>query len=381
MAKTGSNIYRRKDGRYEGRILIGRDLHKKSRYLYVYAKSLREVKEKMRCLRAQQKNPRRSGPLSMGRCAEEWLEGNRSCWKPTTYDAYLRLIERYILPILGGCPVREFSTAMLDSFCAQLEDRSRKKELTGSYRKYICSIACQIAEYASFSHQLDLAAVRLPSLKSVKTEMSLPSQEELDCLERYLLKNASDDTCLGILFAMYTGVRIGELCALRWEDIDLENAVVHIRRNLQRIRRPGESPAGPDSIRTMLSFQEPKSVKSLRPIPLASRLLKLLKQYCRPDELYLIPGKDFPWTDSRTIQYRFKAILQKCGCSNFHFHLLRHAFASRCLREGFDLKSLSEIMGHSSVQVTLNIYVHSTMQQKQDMINMIYDSPQEEGTS
>lgn len=119
----------------------------------------------------------------------------------------------------------------------------------------------------------------------------------------------------------------------------------------------------------------------MRSIPLPPVLLPLLKLYKDEDTKYVVKGKKSPWAEPRTLQYRFSGILKQCSIKNFRFHMLRHAFATRCIAKGFDVKSLSEILGHSSVQITLNLYVHSTMQRKKQLMNLFSFYLYEEKTS
>ena len=202
-------------------------------------------------------------------------------------------------------------------------------------------------------------------------EVEMPNEAELKRLEEYLLCHLDQDTCLGILTAACTGIRIGELCALQWSDIDLEGGFLKIRKNLQRVPvcERGAN-RDPDAAKTRIHTQLPKTPRSQRTIPLPDGLLAILRMYAGPEESYLISGKKAPWAEARTVQYRFSSILKKCGIRPFRFHLLRHAFASRCLDNGCDLKCLSEILGHSSVSTTMNLYVHPTMKKKKQVMNL-----------
>lgn len=120
----------------------------------------------------------------------------------------------------------------------------------------------------------------------------------------------------------------------------------------------------PDQKMTQIVRQTPKTSDSCRIIPLPEKLIVLLRQYQKDVTAYVISGGKNPWAEPRTIQYRFKNILKRCNIEYFNFHMLRHAFATRCVAMGLDVKSLSEILGHSSIQITLNLYVHTTIQQK-----------------
>lgn len=371
MAKAGSNIYRRKDGRYEGRILMEKSVCQKPKYVYVYARTLREVKQKMKEVKRENSVDRDVWNMRLSEGAEEWMQEKRGEWKVTTYDAYQRVISRYIEPILGQYKIRDIGKKTMDGFSREIVKMSENGHVSEKYKKYICSIVCQIVEYESRLHQLDARQPGLPDFRVLKKETELPSDKDLALLETYLLHHLHEDTCLGILVAKCTGIRIGELCALQWRDIDLERGMVTISRNLQRVVKYGEEAETEEgTTKTKVCLLEPKTMNSVRRIPLADGLVEILKLYQREPERYLISGQKSEWAEVRTVQYRFNSILKKCGVKPFRFHLLRHAFASRCVGQGCDIKSLSEVLGHSSVQITMNIYVHSSMQQKKDMVNL-----------
>lgn len=373
MPKTGNNIYKRKDGRYEGRVMLGRSVYNKPRYAYVYARTLREVKQKMKEVKdREQKKPAPATPL-MRDVADEWLAEKKKKWKPNTYDTYLRMLDRYIIPVLGDYKVENITKCILNEFADEIAGHSATGQIAEGYKKYICAIVYQILSYANETYQLDCQIPHLPEFRIQRKEMTLPDDKDLIRLEDYLMSNLEDTTCLGILFAKYTGIRVGELCALQWKDIDLEKGSVTIRRTLQRIKNHGETEAQENghSAKTTVCMQMPKTMNSCRDIPLADGLVEILKRYQKPPEHYLISGRKKEWAEVRTVQYRFAAILKKCQIEPFHFHLLRHAFASQCVGRGCDMKSLSEVLGHSNVQITMNIYVHSSMKQKKDMMNLI----------
>lgn len=367
MPKMGTNIYKRKDGRYEGRILVGRTIYQKPRYVYVYGKTVREVKDKIERIRKEEQQCNRKEQPDMRTAAGEWLQKMSGQWKPTTYDVYQRTIQQYIDPILGNYTVSEINRNVLEAFSSEMNNLSRKDELSAKYRKYACAIVCQIVEYTSNTYQLGLEMPRMPDFRIQKDEMKLPGPKDFYILESYLKEHLDNDTCLGILVAKYTGIRIGELCALQWRDIDLEDGTVTIQRNMQRIKNYAEAEEG----KTKLSIQKPKTTKSMRVIPIADSLLDILRAHQKEPGKYLISGRKREWAEIRTVQYRFASILKKCGLEPFHFHLLRHAFASQCISAGCDMKSLSEMLGHSNVQITMNIYVHSSMKQKKELVNHI----------
>ena len=158
---------------------------------------------------------------------------------------------------------------------------------------------------------------------------------------------------------MYSGLRIGELCALTWDDIDFKNGVVRVSKALQRV--PDKSGKG----KTALIVTSPKSKTSVRDIPVPAFVLDILKQNGRSG--YILSGTNKS-VEPRTMQNRFKAVLKDCGVRCANFHLLRHTYATVCIESGFDAKTVSELLGHSNVNITLNRYVHSSMEMKKKCV-------------
>lgn len=374
MARTGNNIYKRKDGRYEGRILVGRNSRRKPKYIYIYAKTLREVKRKMSEARIDRLDTeQREQDISVQTAAEEWIRTAKKKWKPTTLRMYQSIVSHYVIPLLGSLSVLQIADKTLAEFAESLDGYSDKKSLSDRYKKYICCLVRQIIRNAQNTRHLEQKILLIPDFHLQKKIIQLPPEQDLIRLKQYLLEHPDDDTCLGILVAMSTGIRIGELCALQWEDFDLERGSVLIRKNLQRIQNAEVQNEVQETgvTKTRVCIQMPKTVSSIRIIPLADGLTDLLRAHRKSPEKYLIPGRKREWVDIRTLQYRFSSILKKCRIQPFHFHLLRHAFASRCVELGCDIKGLSEILGHSSVQITMNIYVHSSTKQKKAMMNLV----------
>lgn len=363
MARTGSNIYKRKDGRYEGRILVGKNRCRKPKFIYVYARTLKEVRQKMDAARSVAPTEKKTEEaVFMRDAAEGWLEEKKEKWKPNTLSMYQIVVRNYIVPLLGDCRLADIDRETMETFAETLDSRSKSEKLSGRYKKYICSIAGQIMVYAG------CVRPALPEFRANRKTVQLPLEQDIENLKQYLLAHLSEDTCVGILVAMHTGIRIGELCALRWEDFDLEKGCLTIRRNLQRVRKDAPPVGG---TKTQICIQMPKTLASIRVIPLSDGLIDVLKLCRRPAGSYLISGRKSAWVEVRTLQYRFTSILKKCRISPFRFHMLRHAFASRCVELGCDVKSLSEVLGHSNIQITMNIYVHSSVRQKKNMMNLV----------
>ena len=164
---------------------------------------------------------------------------------------------------------------------------------------------------------------------------------------------------------MYTGLRIGEVCALKWKDIDFNNKILSVTHTLQRVY------AGKRN--TKVIYTTPKTQKSLRKIPINNNLYEILKRYSKKysKEAFVITGDTKRYLEPIAYRYTYRTILKIAKVSYKKYHTLRHTFATRCINVGMDIKSLSEILGHANVTITLNTYVHSSMQTKNKYINRL----------
>ena len=163
---------------------------------------------------------------------------------------------------------------------------------------------------------------------------------------------------------LVTGMRIGEICALRWENIDLEKRVLTVRHTIQRIQ------CFEGDRKTKVIIAEPKSQSSRREIPIPDCIMPMLKELKGKNSAFVLTETEKP-IEPRTMQYRFKRILENAGVGYYNFHVLRHSMASSAVELGFDVKTLSEILGHSSVQVTLDRYIHTSMEHKRNCMNLM----------
>lgn len=165
---------------------------------------------------------------------------------------------------------------------------------------------------------------------------------------------------MGVYLCLFTGIRIGELCALQWKDISFDDNTLKIGRTLQRLQCTDNSSLA----KTKIIITEPKSPAASRCIPLPDFLVNTIKPFAGAPQSFILSGSSKKVIEPRTMQNHFKKYLveSKVECANFHS--LRHTFATRCVEIGFEIKTLSEILGHSSVKITLDRYVHSSMEQK-----------------
>lgn len=366
MAKRGDNIRKRKDGRWEGRYKKGRTADGGIIYGSVYGKTYKEVKSKME---ATIQNPTtiavaKNKQMTFGDVLNLWMTHNRIRLKGGTINKYQSLIDTHILPELGTIRITELSATQINAFLDKKLTNGRIDGSGGLSPSYVRSIMLVIS--AAIKYAID-EQMCLPLKTTVckpattKKELMILSLEEQKMLEASLLSNL-DMTCAGIFISLHTGLRIGEICGLAWEDIDLDAMVIHVRHTVARVKMDE---------RTTLILDTPKTKASKRDIPISSILFPVLKKLrCISNSGFVITGtKEF--MKPRTFEYRYHRILDAVGLVSVNYHSLRHTFATRCVEVGVDVKSLSEILGHGNVSVTLNTYVHSSLEMKRNQLEKL----------
>ena len=361
MAK-GENIFKRKDGRWEARYIKERTLSGKARYGYCYGKTYKEAKEKVtQCRLALLAGapPTRTGSRRLGEYCSQWLESKRSCVKPSTYIKYETAVLRHIQPELGDCLPRQISTALLDGFSARL----RQKGLAPKSVHDILVTLRGIRKYTAAQPGSALAAAELHYPKLERREMRVLSLPEQERLVAYLLADL-DFARFGLLLALFTGVRIGELCALRWRDISLPDQTIRITSTMQRLRSQSTG-------KTEIHIGTAKSSTSVRTIPMTQNAAQLCARMSpgRP-ECYVLTGTE-AFMEPRALQYRLGKYTRACGLEGVHCHTLRHTFATRAVEVGFEIKSLSEILGHATTGITLERYVHASIELKRNKMQKL----------
>lgn len=197
-------------------------------------------------------------------------------------------------------------------------------------------------------------------IKQNAKSMRVLNKTEQTQLCEYILEKP--EPCnIGILVCLFTGLRIGEICALRWEDISFSDQSIYIHHTLQRIQTHQDHGG-----KTKVVTTTPKSACSIRRIPLPDEISDILVSNQKSSSGYLLTNDDFKFIEPRTMQNKFKKVLKSAGIADANFHALRHTFATRCIELGFDVKSLSEILGHATVNITMNRYVHPTYEMKKE---------------
>lgn len=366
MARRGENIYKRKDGRWEGRYIKGKNSAGKTIYGYVYSKTYNEVKEKLTKAKNDCKNyflsENAKGTLS--EFAQQWLETVRTNCKPSTYVKYRNTVFKHILPVLGNYQVHQIETTVINTFCYE---KLQNNSLSPKTIKDILSIIKLIIKHAKNFDVLCNCDFENISIKSNKCTVKGLTTIQTGKIKAFLTNNINYVN-VGILISFYTGIRIGELCALKFNDISFETNTIHIDKTMQRIQN-----FKGDKNKTDIIISSPKSECSIREIPVPQFIIDLIiKNDLYKSDAYLLTGEIVRFIEPRTLENKFKKIASICNIENVTFHMIRHTFASNCIEAGVDAKSLSEILGHSSVNITLNRYVHSSMEIKKKNMEKLY---------
>lgn len=296
--------------------------------------------------------------------SECWLREAQTFLKESSVIKYENMLRSYILPVFGEMELSDITNENLVSFVGDLRTSGGIKK-NGLAPSTVSEVVTTLNSLRIYALRHDYTIKFTPTCVTVKQKKSsirVFSRSEEKRLMAYLHEHM-DLTSLGIIICLYTGIRIGELCALRWDAIDLFERTMQINKTVQRLRIR-DNPVKKTEVRIL----EPKTQNSIRTIPLPDVLVELLEGY-QTKGAFLLTGDKTRFFEPRVIQKRFKRILEKSGIADANFHTTRHTFATRSVELGFDIKSLSEILGHSSVTVTMNLYVHPTMELKAENMN------------
>lgn len=309
--------------------------------------------------------------IMMADVCEEWLDMKRLLIKQSTYAKYRNIVERHIQPGLGECSLTNVNSYLINNFIYQKMRTGRldkEGKLAAKTVRDIMTILKSIVKYAETEYHTENLAGNSVLPKRSKPKLEVLSSKEQKMIEEYLLNNLEEPRCAGLLVCMYTGLRIGEICALRWDNVNFEDKSITITHTLQRISLP-DSEANK---KTRIIIDEPKSDSSFRTIPIPEKVYGVIRKSCYP-----LAGSDFFLTNSskivepRNYQYFFQRSLEKIGMRKVNFHILRHTFATRCVEAGFDVKTLSEILGHADTSITLNYYIHSNWENKKKQMQLL----------
>ena len=364
MSKRGENIYKRKDGRWEGRYIKDRTVGGKAFYGYVYAYSYEETRTKLQdAIRdwhsSEQTCQEETETTDFQSLAEEWFCHMKPLVKESTYRKYSNLWQSYIRPQLGHMQIPDISQSILEEYCTALltSGGSKGEGLSAKTVSDTMSLIRCVLQFCISKKIVVSCDTRMITVKQCTKKMRVLTVKEQQILCNHIYSDLSPQN-VGVLFCLFTGIRVGEICALKWEDISFSENTVHIHQTMQRIQ------IDETENKTKIIITTPKSTCSIRTIPLPDELISVLKTVRGSASGYFLTGSDKRWIEPRTMQYHFKSLLKRCKIEDANYHALRHTFATRCVELGFDVKSLSEILGHASVNITMNRYVHPSMNLK-----------------
>lgn len=370
MPRRGDNIRKRKDGRWEARYIRDDCDDPSKKYGSVYGKTYQEAKDKRDLIikQGQQQKPS-SGSLLFRDLLNAWQDANRVRLKEASISRYQNLIDTHILPELGNKRINQINASAINRFLSTKLEKGRidgEGGLSASYVRSISLVIGSAIQYGVSEKMCDplLSPITKPSLP--KKALSVLSTEKQRQLEQELLDAMNEEKLL-VYLTLYSGLRIGEACALRWEDISLESKLIYVRQTVSRV---WYSENGKKKSKLVVGL--PKTESSQRCIPICSKLYAILSSFPhRKRHGYVLPNNDGGFTSPRTFEYRYKKILKAAKVEPVNYHALRHTFATRCIERGVDVKSLSEILGHADASITLNTYVHSSIELKRIQIEKL----------
>ena len=298
--------------------------------------------------------------LNFEKISEEWLETKKISIKESTYFNYVYSINKYIMPKFMNYTIENLQKYNFNDFIIELMETLSNKTI----RDIIC-ILKSILNYANEEYNANIKLKKIKSPQLIPEKIEILSNKEKGRLVNFCLREKSLKS-IGILICLNTGLRIGEICALKWKNVNLDKNILYVKNTLLRAYDNNEK-------KTKIIIYNPKTVNSIRAIPISNKLYEILKPIKNEykDEAYVLTGNNEKYIEPRSYQKYFKDILRKCKIKGYKFHTLRHSFSCNCIEVGMDAKSLSEILGHSKVEITLNRYVHSNNKKKKKYLEKI----------
>lgn len=305
-----------------------------------------------------------SNSLNFKQISTLWKEEKRNFVKRSTMSAYLLILENHLLPVFGemySAEEQEVQTFVINKLNSGLSQKSVKDMLI-----VLKMVARYGAKHGYLSHpDWDIKYPTEHTAKELPV-LSISHQRKLmtHITENFTFRN------LGVLLCLHTGMRIGEVCALKWEDIDVANGIITVSKTLERLYV-----IEGDKKHTELVVSTPKTKNSHREIPMTKELIKVIKPLKNivNSTFYVLTNEATP-TEPRTYRNYYKKLLKSLDIPEIKFHGLRHSFATRCIESQCDYKTVSVILGHANIATTLNLYVHPNMEQKKRCLDKMMKS-------
>lgn len=290
---------------------------------------------------------------------DEWLEFKRLNVKKSTYYNYKFVIDKRIRNELGEMNIYKLAEYDFNKFICEMSKSLSKKTLSDTI-----ILLKQILKFVGRKYNIDYKFDLITIPKLEKNDSKIFNDNEIKILSNYLLKSREIKN-MGILISLYEGLRIGEVCSLKWGDINFEDDEIKVQNTMQRIYlNPKE---------TVVITGKPKTKNSIRSIPISKKIEKQLRRNSIrfSKNSYVLTGDENKFIEPIYYRNYYKKVLDGLDVPYKKYHSLRHTFATRCIKTGMDVKSLSEILGHSNVGITMNIYVHSDFDTKRKYMNML----------
>lgn len=292
---------------------------------------------------------------------EEWLIMKKKKTKTSTYNKYQTIISKNIKPILGNKIFKKLKSEDITNFF----NEEKIIKLSDSTKNILLVVINSSIKYGIEKKYRKTNINIKVKIKKPKERIVYLTKKEQNTLEKYLTNNLNLKN-LAVLVDLYTGLRIGELCSLKWNDIDFINNTISVTKTVQRVKCNEENCYN----KTKLIITPPKTEHSIRTIPIPNFLVTILKEYRSEKDIYIFTNTNKP-KDPRALEKHFKNLLLKCEIRELVFHSLRHTYATRSREAGVDIKILSELLGHSTYKITLDIYVHTSLEFKKDSVNSL----------
>lgn len=359
---------KRKDGRWEGRYIKERKPDGRALYGYLYARTYGEVRQRLVVAKSLNHQNYLYNKLTTNHSLYEgtledwvpyWLADISKRIKPSTYPSYVAKMNNHILPFLGKRVLGSLKEEEILAWLEQLKSNLAESSVRVIFM--VLKTCCAVALKRGLLTQNPCQWVALPS-QSIKRVQALSGQEQHLIRER-ATKHAKG---LAIILALETGLRIGEISGLKWEDVDFTDCLLHVRRTIQRITNLTKG----ETNKTVIIEGSPKSRASVRVIPLSRDMIRLLKKARQIHQGLFIFGGTKP-SEPRVISNWLTSICQDLSLPPVPFHVLRHSFATRCIEKKVTITTISALLGHQSIKMTLDTYTNSFLSEKRKAIQLI----------
>lgn len=297
-----------------------------------------------------------------------WLIEKKDYIKESTYANYSNNIFNHIIPNLGDYTLNELNHKIIQDFLLELSKNGKKNGSGGLSEKTIKDITIIVKGSIK-------KGINEDKIKHIELTFNYPKENkdkniyiltkhEQNKLTDYVINNLTSRN-IGILLSLYSGIRIGELCSLQWKDIDFKNNKLIISKTVQRIYIKDK-----DKNISKVIITSPKTKNANREIPINKDFIEILKKIKSDNEYYILSNGE-KYIEPRTYRKYFNKVLKEKKIKHFNFHSLRHTFATNCITLGCDYKTVSELLGHANVNITLNLYVHPRYSQKKKCIDLV----------